>query len=98
MGDLLGAFKEEAPISQGMLDGTIKFHEKGFIYEGPGIEGKVYSYNHYIERLEKLSEPVLGSIGVRMIFFSTLGERVDVRFQINEHYFHELMDRKIGRV
>jgi len=94
MSDMFGELQAEAPISQGMLEGSIKFCEKGFIYEGPGINGKVYSYYRYLERLDQLSQPFLGKIDVRMIFFSTLGERFDVRFSINEHFYHEMKSRK----
>ena len=97
MNSLLGRLEGEARISQGMLEGSIQFYEKGFIYDGPGVVGKVYSYYHYIERIDKLEPLPLGKIGVRLIFFSTLGERFDVRFAINEHYFYELKERSMRR-
>ena len=97
MSHLFGELEAEAPISQGMLEGSIKFYEKGFVYEGPGVNGKVYSYYHYIERIDGLGSLHLGQVGVRLIFFSTLGERFDVRFAINEHYFHELKERSARR-
>ena len=97
MYSLFGQPEKEVRISQGMLEGSITFYEKGFVYEGPGVIGKVYSYYHYIERIEKLESLPLGQVGVRMIFFSTLGERFDVRFAINEHYFYELKERSTRR-
>lgn len=94
MDDLLGKLEMEAPIVSGMLEGSIKLYEKGFVYAGPGINGKAIAYYKYIERLEQLGTLPLGKLEMRMTFFSTFGERFEVRFAISEHYVHELKERK----
>ena len=90
---LFGKLEAEAPISSGMLEGNISLFEKGFCYKGPGINGQAYGDYHFIERLENLGQLPLGRADVRMIFFTTFGERFDVRFAISEHYYHVLKER-----
>ena len=98
MESLLGKLEAEAPISAGLLEGSITLYQKGFSYDGPGINGKAHAYYNYIERLEKLGELPLGKVEARMVFFSTFGERFEVRFAINDQYFIELKERKAGGV
>ncbi len=97
MNELLGKLEAEAPISSGDEEGKISLHEKGLVYDGPGVNGKIYSLYSYVEKVEALEDLQLGKVRVRMVFFSTLGERFDLKFVINEHFLHELKERK-GRV
>jgi len=96
MENLLGKTEAEAPIFAGGKDGTLTLHEKGLVYDGPGVNGKIIAPYTYVEKLEKGKELMLGKMEVRLVLMSALGERFDLKFAIAEHYYH-VLKAKVGR-
>jgi len=96
MEELFGKELGEAQIIAGGHEGRILLYENGLMYDCQNVNGKVYALYSAVMKLEAGRDLPLGKKEMRLVLMTPLGEKFDLHFGINEHYYH-LLREKTGR-
>jgi len=93
MDDLLGKVEREIPVVLREGEGTLFLCERGIIYEGSNVNGRVAAPYNYIKTVSLGRELPLGQMEAYIVLHDLMGDKFELEFAANELHLNEIKRR-----